>query len=281
MKKIDLHEAINTISDVVENRPKAIRILDQIYMKFGDLLLQAETISRWFDGKRIVFVGDGDAIALSMMHLKNRKVFDSGPDSVLVLDFDERVVNSINEFARINDISDQISAELYNVAFPLPKKHWQQFDAFYTNPPFGSSNGGNSIKVFMERGIECLKNHGLGCVVIADHDQQKWTVEIIANIQKFAIDKGFYVKQMEPKRHKYHLIDNPELTSCNILFCSHNIEMKKYSSEKISINKIENFYGSNSPLKYRYIKDLTNNGKLESKDYLIEELTEIQYEKST
>ena len=37
MPEIDLREAMNAISDVIQNRPKPIREFDQIYMKAGRL----------------------------------------------------------------------------------------------------------------------------------------------------------------------------------------------------------------------------------------------------
>lgn len=52
---IDLRAAINAISDVVQNRPRPLRELDQIYMKSGDMVLQSELVARWADGKRLVF----------------------------------------------------------------------------------------------------------------------------------------------------------------------------------------------------------------------------------
>ena len=39
-RDVDLRAAINAISDVIQNRPKPIRELDQIYMKAGDMVLQ-------------------------------------------------------------------------------------------------------------------------------------------------------------------------------------------------------------------------------------------------
>src|SRR5436309_241854 len=41
-------------------------------MKLPDMLLQAELVSRWFDGMRVLFIGDGDAIALSVVHPHNQ-----------------------------------------------------------------------------------------------------------------------------------------------------------------------------------------------------------------
>ena len=63
---IDIKAAINAISDVVQNRPRPLRNFDQIYMKVGDMVMQAELIARWADGKRVAFIGDGDAISVSV-----------------------------------------------------------------------------------------------------------------------------------------------------------------------------------------------------------------------
>ena len=40
--KFDLRNAINSISDVVMNRPAPLREFDQIYMKVADMVIQAE-----------------------------------------------------------------------------------------------------------------------------------------------------------------------------------------------------------------------------------------------
>lgn len=92
---IDLRLALNTISDVVQNRPPALREFDQIYMKVGDLVIQAEFIARQFDDLNVIFIGDGDAISLSMMHMKHHGVITYGPQHIIILDFDERIVNDL------------------------------------------------------------------------------------------------------------------------------------------------------------------------------------------
>lgn len=94
----DLRKAINAISDVVHNRPPPLREFDQIYMKVADMVVQAEYVARVFNNKRIVFVGDGDGIALASAHLKAEGVIDYGPKSLTLLDFDERIVNSVRRF---------------------------------------------------------------------------------------------------------------------------------------------------------------------------------------
>ena len=66
---IDFRLCLYALSDVVMNRPTPIRLFDQIYMKLPDMLLQAEVISRWFDQKDVIFIGDGDAIGLTVARL--------------------------------------------------------------------------------------------------------------------------------------------------------------------------------------------------------------------
>ena len=78
-KEIDLRLAINAISDVVQNRPRPLREFDQIYMKTGDMVLQSELVARWADGKRLAFIGDGDAISICVACLHKRDIVNYGP----------------------------------------------------------------------------------------------------------------------------------------------------------------------------------------------------------
>src|SRR5215210_6096361 len=98
-KQIDLREAINAVSDVVQNRPRPLREFDQIYMKTGDMVMQSELVARWADGKRLAFIGDGDAISVCVAYLHEREILDYGPSKVTVFDFDERIVEAIKRFA--------------------------------------------------------------------------------------------------------------------------------------------------------------------------------------
>src|ERR1700729_2020531 len=99
MDDFDLRAAFNAISDVIQNRPRPLREFDQIYMKAGDMVMQSEFIARWADGKRLAFIGDGDAISVCLMYLKQRGILSYGPASVTVFDFDERICNAVKRFA--------------------------------------------------------------------------------------------------------------------------------------------------------------------------------------
>ncbi len=267
MTSLDLRQAFNALSDVVVNRPPALREFDQIYMKISDMLLQAELLSRWVDGKSVVCLGDGDAIGLTLVHLKAKGIFERGPDHVHVLDFDQRIVNSIETFARNYELQEKISAELYNVADPLPEVHIAKFEAFYTNPPFGASNGGRSVEAFLRRGDEALAGDGTGCVVVADDPTLPWTKDVMKQVQGYLFSNGFVITEMLPRFHHYHLDDDPDLTSCSLIAVRHGDEGVKSSSKALPKEDLEDFYGAYSPLTVQYVLDLRKGGTLPSFDH--------------
>ncbi len=272
--EIDFRTALNTISDVVQNRPIPLREFDQIYMKVGDLIIQTEFIARKFNNLDVLFVGDGDSISLSIMHLKMQGVFEYGPNTIKVLDFDERIVNSINRFAKDNNLKEYISADLYNVFDPLPETIRSNKDAFYTNPPWGASNEGESVSIFVERGIESLKLGGLGAIVMADDEEFDWTKIVLQKTQMKMIDYGFLIYEMIPGLHNYHLDDAPNLKSCTILI-KQTREYKNDDRDKpISKERLSNFYGRNHSLRVRYVRDLSgpHYNKASDKTYELEPL---------
>lgn len=249
----NLRDAINAVSDVVQNRPAPLREFDQIYMKTADMVEMAMFVARRFKDKRLVFVGDGDAIALSVMHLAAKALIPDSPASVLVLEFDERIVNSIMRFADTYEMQDRVSALLYNVVDPLPSELVQSRDAFYTNPPWGASNDGTSIIAFMERGMEACVPGAQGLVVLADEPELPWTKSVLLAVQRAALGHGYMVKEMVPEWHFYHLDDAPDLRSCALLLS--DVEQKNRNSLKLPVDRRENFYGLGNPLRYRYVRE--------------------------
>ena len=167
-RRVDLRKAINAVSDVVQNRPRPLRVFDQIHMKTGDMVLQSEMIADWADGKRLAFIGDGDAISVCVAYLRAREVLNFGPSHITVFDFDERTVEAVMNFADRERI-ENLDARLYNVLDAM--EPGEMFDCFYTNPPWGASNNGESVNVFVERGMEATGHAGEGVVVIADDDE--------------------------------------------------------------------------------------------------------------
>ncbi|TMQ10359.1 MAG: putative methyltransferase [Deltaproteobacteria bacterium] len=251
--EIDWRTATNAISDVIQNRPLPLRIFDQIHMKAGDMVVQSQIVARWADGKRLAFIGDGDGISICVPFLKTQGILNYGPTEVMVYDFDERVCSAVERFADRERL-DGVHATLYNCieAFPGPN----DFDLFYTNPPWGASNNGESVCVFMERGMEAVAHNGEGMVVIADDSELAWPQQVLSRVQQFTIESGFFVQQMTPRMHFYHLDDAPKLRSCNLLIKSLPGQSKTAVSEAITDPKrLENFYGRSTRPHVRYIRE--------------------------
>jgi predicted methyltransferase len=271
MKQVDLRKAVNAVSDVVQNRPRPLREFDQIHMKTGDMVMQAEIVAEWANGKRLAFIGDGDAVSVCVAYLQERDIFDFGPTRITVFDFDERTVQAVKRFADRERL-ENLDAELYNCldAFPVRSK----YDCFYTNPPWGASNNGESVNVFVQRGIEAVGYDGDGMIVIADDDELPWPKKVLANVQRHASDQGLYVSRMQRKLHEYHLDDNPNLKSCNLFVSSlpGNIARLVPSIPVIEEDKLQNFYGKSQEPRVQYVREKKrpDYGKAPEEEYFLE-----------
>lgn len=271
MPEIDLKEALNAVSDVIQNRPRPIREFDQIYMKAGDMVMQSEFVARWAHEKRLVFVGDGDAISVCVAYMQNRGVFEYGPSKITVLDFDERIVKAVERFADKERL-ENLDAKLYNVLDGLPGD-LSVYDCFYTNPPWGQYNSGESISIFVERGMEALSNQGEGLIVIADDSQLEWPKAVLASVQRRSGERGFYVARMQPELHLYHLDDAPDLKSCNLLIRSvPSNEPRRQSAPITDETRLKNFYGRSKAPRVRYIREakVLNYGNASDAEYDLE-----------
>jgi N4-bis(aminopropyl)spermidine synthase len=268
--EIDLRKAVNAVSDVVQNRPRPLREFDQIYMKSADMVLQSEFVARWADGKRLAFIGDGDAISVCVAYLHHREILSYGPSKIVVFDFDERICNAVTRFADADRL-DLLSAELYNCldAFPGPT----DFDCFYTNPPWGASNEGESVKVFAQRGMEATSYRGEGVVVVADDPELDWPKRVLANLQISALSSGFYVQRLMPQVHSYHLDDAPDLRSCNVVLKAVPGSGRVEQSLPIrDPERLAHFYGRDANPHVRYVREKMrlDYGKANEAEYALE-----------
>lgn len=273
---IDLRAAMNAISDVVQNRPRPLRDFDQIYMKTGDMVMQSQFVAKWADDKRLAFIGDGDAISVCVAYLEKREILDYGPSKITVFDFDERIVGAVNRFADKERL-ENLDAVLYNCLDSLPPLN--TFDYFYTNPPWGASNNGESVNVFVQRGIEAIGYEGQGLIVIADDEELAWTKDVLANVQQFASAQGFFVSRMMPRLHQYHLDDAPELRSCNLIVTSAPKNRRSVQSEPITDPaRLRNFYGESAPPRVKYVREQKrlDYGKAHEDEYRLQLMEEAQ-----
>lgn len=273
---IDLRAAVNAISDVVQNRPRPLREFDQIYMKTGDMVMQCEFVAKWADNKRLAFIGDGDAISICVAYLQKRMVLPYGPSKITVFDFDERIVGAVKRFADKERL-EHLDAVLYNCLDSFPQV--ASFDCFYTNPPWGASNNGESVNIFMQRGMESIEHDGHGMIVIADDEELDWTKSVLASVQKFALHNGFFVSRMMPRLHLYHLDDAPDLKSCNLMIGSTPGNRRSSNSKSITEpERLQNFYGQSKAPRVKYVleRKCLDYGKAHEDEYQFELLEQAE-----
>jgi len=259
----NLHQKINAVSDVINNRPSPLRKYDQIYMKAADMVLQAELVQGLIDNKDVIFMGDGDSMAITFAYLSSLGLINKGPKRSVVLDFDERIVRAIQRFAREKCLEEVVEAYLYNVVDPVPLHLSPSFNAFYINPPYGSTNAGQSAIVFIDRCLELCLSECTGCVILPYDGERVWTRTAMYEIQSYAIEVGLVISEMLREIHSYHLDDDPNLLSSTLIFervCNH---LTRFQNSVIPLETLRNFYGREVQEIPHYIRAVTPNGNLE------------------
>lgn len=208
--------------------------------------------------------------ASASAYLQKREIIDYGPTTIRVFDFDERICSAVKRFADRERI-DALDSRLYNCLEPFPEIG--AYERFYTNPPWGASNDGESVKVFVQRGMEATAYAGEGMIVIADDSELEWCQQVLANVQSFAIESGYFVQRMMSQLHRYHLDDAPDLRSCNLVVKGLPGTRRKVESLPITDPaRLENFYGRGNNLRVRYIKEKkrVDYGKAHDDEYSLE-----------
>lgn len=199
---------------IAASRPAPLRDFDQIAMHDEDLVRQAKLIAPTLAGKRVVFVGDHDSASLMSAVSTHPDV--APPEHILVVDFDQRVLDAIKRFSESQGLG--IETLRYNVFDPVPKELAGTFDIFYTNPPYGQSNSGRSGILFAARGDEFVRREaGHGVVIIPDDPSRPWTRAAMLSMQKTMWKYGWLVGQKINLDHGYHLDDEPTLVSTTLV----------------------------------------------------------------
>lgn len=243
---------------VATTRVPPLRDFDQIAMQAGDLLRQVKLIAPYLSGKRVLFVGDNDG-ASRLLGLLGAKGLVPLPERMALLDFDERILVRTREFTDEHGLGSLLDTRLYNVFDAPPPDLVGHFDWFYINPPYGASNGGESVCLFMRRGMEmCVPGAGQGCIIIPDADQGPWTEEVMAGAQRTLVEADWLVREKLERMHRYHLEDAPELTSCLMIARSRGGATPapdEYQGRAVSPQNIPRFYGMKvQPPFPRYIR---------------------------
>jgi N4-bis(aminopropyl)spermidine synthase len=175
-------EAVRIIEEI---RPKSLRAYDQIPMKSEDMVRQTKLVGPLLRGKSVVFMGDHDSTSLLLALLGELQNFPK-PAHMLILDFDERLLVAANALADRYGFNDILDVQLYNAFDPVPLELMGKFDWFYTNPPYGCRNQGESARLFITRCFELVRSdEANGCIILPHDPSRPWTRSAMLATQRF------------------------------------------------------------------------------------------------
>lgn len=247
-------EILGILEHIIMCRPAPIRRYDQIYMKAYDMFRQAMLVSKSLSERRVVFLGDGDAMSLLFLLLMEKEYIPCARQ-LSVLDFDERIINNYKEQFLIHSKKEiYLSTELYNVINPVLDANKGNYEFFYINPPYGSQNDGKSCMAWIYRCMELCTEHCEGCIILPYDQNLQWTVNNLKNIESFLINNGFVIKDVVSGMHQYHLLDNPDLMSSTIIVERIKGIKSAFEDKMLSEDMVRNFYGKARKLP-EYIRD--------------------------
>lgn len=244
------------LNRVEEARPPSLRQFDQIPMRGADLLRQVKLIAPSFAGQRIAFVGDSDGTSLLLGLLSVRG--GPRPGELHLLDFDARLLAAANRLARRHGFADILQTWHYNMFDPIPLLLKGSCDWFYTNPPYGQSNNGESARLFVARGGECVHADGHGGIVLPDDVSRPWTVGAMRATLEMLGSNGWSERLRYAAAHQYRLDDDPHLTSDLVVVdrtASEDALPLPYVGRRVMFEEIPHFYGRQTPQPYpRYVR---------------------------
>ena len=237
---------IEALQILEQARPSSLRNYDQIPMNGIDLLDQVKRVAPQLAGKSIAFIGDHDGTSL-MLGLLAQNGDLKLPKKILLLDFDERLLVIAQSLATKYGFEGILETCLYNVFDKLPEDLIGQYDGFYTNPPYGASNAGASVRLFITRGCELVSKNGVGYAIIPKNQQRFWTLAAYRKTRDFLVQYGWKISNKIENLHGYKLDDDPTLRSTFITleksFSEGLDSQMPWAGRDVAHVEIPNFYG--------------------------------------
>lgn len=200
--------------DIIKKRPEPLKKLDQVYMGYNSLVRTCSYLKKFVKYKNVLLVGDDDLISLHFSKY-------CAPKNVTVLDIDLRILKHIETNARNYGLN--VDVLKYNVLSALPKKLLESCDFFYTNPPYGKNNLGDSCKAFILRGIESIRVGGYGAFIIASNSVSGWARVAKERTFKFVKECGCEIVDKQENFQKY--INNDIISSLYIIRKNENLKV--------------------------------------------------------
>ena len=237
-----MNNTITKIKTTLKNRPIPIWQFDQVHMFENDCLLHAKEILPTIRNKKLIFIGDSDCISLTLLLLleEGSKFL---PKQITVLDFDLRLLQFIEDTASKINHGIKLDTVLHNLKYPIHNSTKEKYDFFHINPPFGSQNGGYSLKFWLYRAIDSCKEKCDGCIIMGNPSQYNWAKIAYDNLLLELKRLNFADRITMEIKHKYYSYWDLSLTSQSILVSSAKKIISPIHSSEFSNKEMLNIYG--------------------------------------
>ncbi len=197
--KKDPFNILKKYNEIIENRPKPVKIYDQGYINPEDVMRRASFIYERGDleSSDILIIGDDDLLGISL-------ALTNMPSHIEILEIDSRLIDFINNVAKKYNFN--LHAQKYDIRNPINDNLRGRFDTFITDP-VETIKG---ISLFLSRGAESLKNNGSGYFGLTHIEASlgKWR-----EIEKILIDMNFAITDMLRDFSIYPMKNNLEISS--------------------------------------------------------------------
>ena len=196
--KTGLEQEIGRLRQYFNARPQVDVTIDQSKATPATSLNRAVLCLRnhALIGKKILCVGDDDLVSVSLGFLL-KKLYANIQDcrtQIQVVDIDGRFLEFIGEIARAEELP--VVTHSIDLRQPLPSKLQQQFDCYFTDPPYTIPG----LNLFLSRGISALKPKvGLPVFLSFAHKSPDFTLQIHQELQRM----GLATTQVIPRFNEY------------------------------------------------------------------------------
>lgn len=186
---------LEQFEDIARERPKAVEEYDQGFISTPGVIKRARFMFQRGDlwDSKILILGDDDLLSLAL-------ALTGLPAHIQVLEIDQRLNSFINSKAR--ELNLPLSAETFDVQYPLDNKLQQNFDCFLTDPVETLSG----FQLFLSRGVSSLQAPGCSAyfgLTTLEASRNKWYA-----IQNSLMDMGFVITDILRNFNVYPQYDN-------------------------------------------------------------------------
>jgi predicted methyltransferase len=194
----EIIEIKEKLQETFNNRPQVDVAIDQSKSSIDTSLKRAILClkNHGLVGKRILCLGDDDLVSISLGYLL-KKLFNDNihhNTKITVMDIDKRIINYISNI--VVQESLPINCEYVDFSEPLDNDFKNQFDCFFTDPPYTIEG----MNIFLSRGIEALMDDsGLNIYFSYAHKSPDFQL----TMQKYFLSMGLTVSEIIPRFNTY------------------------------------------------------------------------------